>query len=56
MPPRTDATGGPFAFFFYGTLCDAEVREVVIGRKVEAHAATLDGYAAVPVAHGRYPI
>jgi len=66
MPPRTDPRGNSpepaagdgarFDFFFYGTLCDADVRKVVFGRAVAAVAATLADHAAVPVARGRYPI
>jgi hypothetical protein len=53
MPPATDRG---FDFFFYGTLCDADVREVVFGRKVDAAPATLPDHEAVPVEHGRWPI
>ena len=59
MPPdieRPRPGAGRFDFFFYGTLCDADVRQVVLGRAVEATPAILDSYEAVPVEHGRYPI
>ena len=62
MPPRTDPSAiardsGPrFDFFFYGTLCDADVRKVVIGRAVEAAPAVLADHAAVPVTRGRFPM
>src|SRR5262249_16909989 len=48
--------GVRFDFFFYGTLCDADVRLVVVGRDIEAEPATLDDYEAVPVHRGRFPI
>jgi hypothetical protein len=64
MPPRTDVRSTPtardssarFDFFFYGTLCDADVLEVVLGRAVKTAPATLENYVAVPVDHGRYPM
>jgi hypothetical protein len=59
MPPPIDPGAPPrgtFAFFFYGTLCDGDVRAAVIGRAVDGAAATLADYEAVPVAGGRYPI
>ena len=45
-----------FDFFFYGTLCDADVRAAVFGRAVEAAPATLPDHEAVPVARGRFPM
>lgn len=59
MPPATDRARGEaaaFDFFFYGTLCDSEVRAVVLGREIEAAPATLADYEAVPVDRGRFPI
>ena len=63
MPPlidrRREAARGSaagFDFFFYGTLCDADVRKVVFGRAVEAAPATLADHEAVPVARGRFPM
>jgi hypothetical protein len=63
MPPLTDrrreaarGSGGGFDFFFYGTLCDADVRAVVFGRAVEAVPAALEHHEAVPVARGRFPM
>ncbi len=59
MPPPTERRGSDaarFDFFFYGTLCDSDVRAVVLGRKVEASPATLEDYEAVPVDRGRFPI
>jgi hypothetical protein len=67
MPPRIDPRAAPradtardraarFDFFFYGTLCDADVRKVVFGRAVEAAPATLADHEAVPVARGRFPM
>ena len=58
MPPRTDPrdTVARFDFFFYGTLCDADVRKAVFGRAVAAERATLADHEAVPVARGRYPM
>lgn len=59
MPPPTDpraGNGARFDFFFYGTLCDADVRKAVFGRSVEAAPATLEHYEAVPVARGRFPM
>jgi hypothetical protein len=55
-PRAARANSARFDFFFYGTLCDAEVRAVVLGRKVEAAPAILDHHEAVPVEHGRFPI
>lgn len=45
-----------FDFFFYGTLCDADVRKVVFGRAVEAVPAMLADHEAVPVSRGRFPM
>ena len=45
-----------FAFFFYGTLCDPDMRAAVFGRKVVAVPASLDDHEAVPVDRGRFPI
>ena len=45
-------------YFFFGTLMDAEVRTVVLGRDVEAIAteiAFLDGYERLRVADESYP-
>lgn len=63
MPPRTDPRAhaardrvARFDFFFYGTLCDADVRKVVFGRVVDAVPATLADHEAVPVARGRFPM
>jgi hypothetical protein len=62
MPPateraRTSGREAPgFDFFFYGTLCDSDMRAAVFGRKVEAVPARLDDYEAVPVDRGRFPI
>ncbi len=61
MPPRTDPRAdrdgaARFDFFFYGTLCDADVRKVVFGRAVEAAPALLAEHEAVPVARGRFPM
>jgi hypothetical protein len=46
-------------FFFYGTLIDPEVRELVLGRPEEAYAlskATLPGHRRVFVSGRTYPI
>ncbi len=61
MPPRTDSgpardSAARFDFFFYGTLCDADVRKIVFGRAVAALPATLADHEAVPVARGRFPM
>lgn len=67
MPPRTEARGADrrrgasdgaarFDFFFYGTLCDADVRKLVFGRAVAAVPAILADHEAVPVARGRFPM
>jgi hypothetical protein len=45
-----------FDFFFYGTLCDADVRAAVFGRPVEATPAALHDHEAVPVDRGRFPM
>jgi hypothetical protein len=45
-----------FDFFFYGTLCDADVRKVVFGRAVDASPALLADHEAVPVSRGRFPM
>lgn len=45
-------------FFFYGTLCDADVRRRVLGRELPAariEAAELAGYRPVFVAGASYP-
>ncbi|HEY7609209.1 MAG TPA: gamma-glutamylcyclotransferase family protein [Alphaproteobacteria bacterium] len=62
MPPPTerpraarDEAAG-FDFFFYGTLCDPEVRALVFGRKADVVPAILDDYEAVPVERGRFPM
>ena len=47
---------GTFRFFFYGTLCDLDVRAAVIGRPATAAPAVLADYEAVPVEGARYPI
>ena len=42
--------------FVYGTLCDAEVRDLVMGgRHGEALPATLHGYVAVQIIGVKYP-
>ena len=42
--------------FVYGTLCDADVRELVFGgRSSEALPAALRGYVAVKVISAKYP-
>jgi hypothetical protein len=63
MPPGTEPSraparpgAAPFDFFFYGTLVDADVRAIVIGRPCKAPPASLENYEAVPAEHGRYPI
>lgn len=67
MAPPTDPRAAPrgdaprdraarFDFFFYGTLCDADVRKVVFGRAVDAVPATLADHEAVPVSRGRFPM
>jgi hypothetical protein len=53
-PARREAQG--FDFFFYGTLCDADMRAAVFDREVEALPARLEDYEAVPVHRGRFPI
>lgn len=45
-----------FDFFFYGTLCDADVRKVVFRRTVGAAPAMLADHEAVPVSRGRFPM
>ena len=55
-PPKPGRDTAKFDFFFYGTLCDDDVRECVVGRACAVEAATLDGYEAVPVERGRFPI
>ena len=44
-------------FFFYGTLRDSDVREVVMGPGAggEVHAGLLPGYRCAPVDGGRFP-
>lgn len=54
MPRPTEPPG--FTFFFYGTLCDADARAVVIGRSAAAESAVLADYEAVPAARERFPI
>lgn len=54
--PAASDGGARFDFFFYGTLCDPDVRKVVFGRAVAAVPATLADHEAVPVARGRYPM
>jgi hypothetical protein len=60
MPPPIDAARiaapGAFTFFFYGTLCDDDVRAAVIGRAIAVAPAVLADYEAVPAEHARYPI
>jgi hypothetical protein len=63
MPPPTKRDGqaardiiSGFDFFFYGTLCDSDVRKAVFGRAVAAAPATLDHHEAVPVERGRFPM
>lgn len=48
--------GPRFDFFFYGTLVDAEVRALVIGRAMAAEPARLLDHATVPVGRGRFPM
>lgn len=50
MPRPTEPAG--FTFFFYGTLCDADMRAAVIGRALAAEPAVLADYEAVPFALG----
>ena len=52
--PGTEAPR--FTFFFYGTLCDADLRRVVTGRPIEAAPAALPDHEAVPAAAGRFPL
>ena len=45
-------------FFFYGTLRDARVRQIVLGpddSTEPAEPATLEGYRCAPVERGRFP-
>lgn len=63
MAPRTEAravapaaASGGFTFFFYGTLCDPDVRAAVFGRPVDAAPAVLADYEAVPAERGRFPL
>jgi len=60
MPPRTEAARTEAAraltFFFYGTLCDDDVRAAVIGRAIAVAPAVLAAYEAVPTERGRFPI
>ena len=45
-------------FFFYGTLRDARVRQIVLGpddSAEPAEPATLEGYRCAPVERGRFP-
>lgn len=61
MPPATDRSperrdAGAFAFFFYGTLCDSDVRAAVFGRSVDVTPASLRDHEAVPAERGRFPI
>lgn len=60
MPPRIDAPAAEgaraFTFFFYGTLCDDDVRAAVIGRAIAVAPAVLADHEAVPVERGRFPI
>lgn len=51
-----DGGAASFDFFFYGTLCDDDVRACVVGRACAVEPATLDGHEAVPVERGRFPI
>lgn len=53
--PRTEPAHA-FTYFFYGTLCDDDVRAAVIGRAIAVAPAVLADYEAVPVEHGRFPI
>ena len=41
--------------FFYGTLMDAEVRALMLGRPIDVAPARLRGYRRVPVAGRPYP-
>lgn len=51
------AIDGPqFDFFFYGTLRDADLRRIVIGRTVPGEEAELADHEAVPAAAGRFPL
>ncbi|HIJ62187.1 MAG TPA: gamma-glutamylcyclotransferase [Rhodospirillaceae bacterium] len=43
-------------FFFYGTLLDAEVRQMVLAEDVPTEPAVLDGYRRVVVAGRNYPV
>ena len=43
-------------FFFYGTLCDAALLRVVMGRDPVAEPAALPGYAVHWAADGPYPV
>ena len=54
--PKPIRDAASFDFFFYGTLCDEDVRATVVGRRCAVEAATLDGHEAVPVERGRFPI
>src|SRR5574338_1710439 len=67
MPPATERrlavrprgerpAAASFDFFFYGTLCDADMRAAVLGRGVSAVPARLENYEAVPASRGRFPI
>ena len=43
--------------FVYGTLCDPEVRDLVMGRRNgQVYPATLRGYIAVQIIGAKYPV
>jgi hypothetical protein len=44
------------ALFFYGTLMDADLRQLVAGRRIETLPAWLSGFRRVPVAGRDYPM
>lgn len=44
------------AFFFYGTLRDAEMRLAVVGYPLKVEPAWLDGYRCVGIAGRTYPM
>jgi hypothetical protein len=55
-PAPPAAARGGFTYFFYGTLCDADVRIAVFGRPADAVPAVLADYEAVPAERGRFPL
>lgn len=44
------------ALFFYGTLMDADLRQLVAGRRIETVPAWLSGFRRTPVAGRDYPM